>query len=117
MVVRANYMRFSTEDQLVPSNHLWRIVCPQDHTIVAMLMQLNLSRSDYLQIKNKQLEGCASTHSFSAFFFNKKSILVGLISNSVLGSAFKLGYVCVGEFDTKPCTAMSHKSTDLVLYK
>ena len=106
-------MRFGTEDRLAPTSKLWRIVCPQQHTIVAVVMQLNLSRSDYLQIKNKQLEGCAHTHSFSAFFFNKKSILVGLISNSVVGSAFELGYVCVGESDT--VIDMSRTSTNLVL--
>ena len=74
--------------------------------IVTILMKLNLSRGDYLQIKRKQLEGCEHMDAFRPFFFNKKSIRVSLFSNSTQGSAFELGYVCVGELE--PNTLLQH---------
>lgn len=99
LFLQSKYMRFGTEDQQVPANNLWRIVCPdQTKEIAIILMNLNLSQGDYLQIKRRQLEGCAHMHTFRPFFFNKKSIRVSLFSNSTQGSLFELGYVCVGEF-------------------
>lgn len=107
LVLQSNYTRFGTEDQQVPANYLWRIVCPdEDMKIVTILMKLNLSRGDYLQIKRKQLEGCEHMDTFRPFFFNKKSIRVSLFSNSTQRSAFELGYVCVGELE--PHTLLQH---------
>ena len=61
-----------------------------------VLMKMNVSLGDYVQIKSRRLQGCSK--SYHGFVFNKKSILTGYIPGPFSdGGDFKIGYVCIGK--------------------
>ena len=61
------------------------------------MMELSIGPHSYLQVKNRQFSGKMDGSEFLSFMFNKKSILVGLVSNDVVPASFLMGYVCVGK--------------------
>ena len=88
----------SSDEELMSNSTVWRIICQPNTTILTIVLQMNLTNGDYLQVKRKHLEGCVDLPWTN--HFSKKSILVATAqpSNETAdGSTFQLGYLCVGE--------------------
>ena len=87
---------------------IWRVICARDPetrergSLSVVLMKMNTTIGDYVQIKSKRLQGC--TTSYRGFVFNKKSILIGYVPGlHTEGGELELGYVCISKSNTVEC--------------
>ena len=84
------------------THEVWRIICAGE-AVAVLLMRLNISSGDYLQLKHRKLEGCLTE--YKGFLFRKKSILVGHVpADTSQGGSFELGYVCIGGYNNNVST-------------
>ena len=81
---------------------IWRLICARDPetrergTPSIVLMKMNTTIGDYIQIKSKRLQGCSYT--YRGFVFSKKSILIGYVpSPHTEGGELELGYICISK--------------------
>ncbi len=83
----------------VSRDDTWRVVCKAQSHIFAVLMALQTTDGDYLQIRRRKIEG--SRQSFEGFDLKLSSILVGLFRNEIRTSkersSFRMIYICVGK--------------------
>lgn len=99
----ATYGRLFFNQSLVPpTKTVWRIICAHDPvtgergTASVVLMNLTTTIGDYVQIKQRRIQGCS--HRYRGFVFNKKSILTGYIPGPYSeGGKLELGYVCISK--------------------
>ena len=78
----------------------WRLICPQQHFVATILLRLNLSEEFVLNVKHIQVSGCSDfPHSY---FFNKKSIMVGVATNYNTTTStlpdWDMGYICISTY-------------------
>lgn len=82
------------------SNHKWRIICKVPSHLYVVVLALDVSGEDYLQVRRRALRGSVDGQ-YQSLGLQKNSILIGYVQKSGQSSnstvnPFRLAYVCAG---------------------